>query len=315
MDELDRRLSEALGAQRLPAERAEAMARRATQTRALRWASGVAAAAAIVIVTAVGFLGGPIEAEAYSVITRLDQVQVVRQKRRIEGDYVVPPGQYVRIGNRVAGPGTTIRNGRIDGGTGADFIEGLQHFQAERWDDAASAFATVPTADGRFYRVAALGRGRRLSEAVTAADEYLASDPAHAGADLVRFFRAIYLRDLGRGDAALRELRGKLKGDLAALVEAHLGVLEGMNEADAAFYRIAATGNRGEEAKAIELIDDFVKRWPAHSGADYALYFKAVYLQRAGRVADARATCRFVLERYPDGGMGAHVRALLENLR
>lgn len=315
MDELDRRLSEALGAQRLPAERAGAMARRATQTGFLRWASGFAAAAAVVVVVAVGFLGGPVEAEAYSVVTRLDQVQVVRQRRRIEGDYVVPPGQYVRIGNRVAGPGTTIRNGKIQDGSAADFVEGLRHFQAERWDDAASAFAKVSSADGRFYRVAALGRGRRFEEAVAAADAYLATDGGHAGADLVRYFRAIYLRDLGRGDAALRELRGTLKGELGTLVEAQLGALEGIDTADAAFYRIARTGNSGEETKAIALIDDFVKRWPAHSGCDYVLYFKAIYLRKAGRIDEARATCRLVLERYPDGGMGAHVRALLEDLR
>jgi tetratricopeptide (TPR) repeat protein len=337
MDDLDRLLSDALGSQRLPDHRAAAMARRATRRPIPRWIAGSAAAAALLLIVAAGFLGGPVEAQAYSVVTRLDQVHVVAQRRLLPDDYEVTAGEYITINHQVAGPGSKIKNGKITSGTVAsDFIIGLKHFAAEQWDEAAAALAKVATPDGRFYHVAALGRGRRLAEAVSAADAYLTTDAAHAGADLVRYFRALYLRELGKGDAALLELRGTLKGDLADLVEAQTGsaawerfqkawserhwsaalaALEGVKSGDAAFYRIACVANGGDELRAIALTDEFVRQWPAHSACDYALYFKAVYLGRLGRVVEARAACKLVLERYPNGGMGAHTRALLEDLR
>ncbi len=313
MDDLDRRLSEALGAQRLSAERARTMARRAAGRPAWRFA---AAAAVLIVAFGVALLmPAGRTAEAYSVVRRLDRVEVLKG----------PAGEF-----------------RRDGRT---FVEALAHFSAERWAEAAEAFRAVGTADGDFYRIASLSRGRRLDEAVRETERFFAAHPAYPAVDLLLYWHAHHLRELGRGEDATTALRTLIEkhpaSELVALAQSQLAddwneflkawsvrdkvraraALErliaqrpespAVTRGDAAFYLIACV----DEARAIGLADEFVRRYAAHSGCDYVLYFKAVYLARAGRKQEARETCRGILAGYPKSGMLPHVRTLMEDLK
>ncbi len=314
MDELDRRLSDALKPQRLSDERAAQMARRATARPAWRFA----AAAAALLVAALGamlLLPNGNTAEAYTVVRRLDRIEVLRGSG----------GQHVRDGR--------------------PFVEALAHFAAERWGPAAEGFRAAGTPDGLFYLIASLSRGGKVEEAVREGEWFLAAHPGYPAADLVRYWHAHHLRQLGRTEeskAALRELVDRHPtSDLAALAESQLAddwdaflkawqardkaaaraALErlistrpnasAVRSGDAEFYLIACV----DEARAITMADEFVDRHPAHAGCDYVLYFKAVYLGRAGRTREARETCRGILANYPKSEMRPHVQALLEGLK
>jgi outer membrane protein assembly factor BamD (BamD/ComL family) len=350
-DELDDRLRDALSSQRLPEARAAAMARRAISRPRLGW---LAAAAAIAIVAFAGVLLSsprPAAAESYTVVTRLDRVEVIARPRTLEPgrEYVVPDGEFLRIGDRVYGPGTRVRDGRPVGAAPGrqPMLDGLRHFAQERWERAATAFREDGSADALFYLVAALGRSRQFEQAARVGERFLVANPDHPAADLVRYWHAHHLRELARvadAQAALRELIEKHPGSaLVELARAQLGdgawsdfqrawnerrweaaraALDTLPPAhplvkggDAAFYRIACVANAGDEARAIELTEAFVRDHPSHAACDYALYFKAVYQKRAGRLDDARATCRRILDAYPRSSMMPTVRALMEELK
>jgi len=313
MDDLDRRLSESLGGQRLPPARAEAMARRATRRPAWRFA-----AAAAVLVVALGaalLMPNGKTAEAYSVVRRLDHVEVLKG----------PGGEFRRDGRKL--------------------VEALALFSAGRWDEAAEAFRVVGSADGDFYRIASLSRGRKLDEAVRETARFFAAHPGYAAADLVLYWHAQHLRELGRGMESKAALQALIvehpKSELVALAQSQLAddwneflkawsvrdkvraraALErlialrpdapAVKGGDAAFYLIGSV----DEARAIGLADEFVRLYPAHTGCDYVLYFKAVYLGRAGRRLEALETCRAILADYPKSGMLPHVRTLMEGLK
>jgi len=353
MDDLDRRLSDALGAQRLDDGAAARMARRAIGRPAIRWVGAAAAAALVAFAVLLALPGGAPEADAYTVVTRLDHVEVLAHKRTLPDDYVVPDGEFVRVGGRVAGPGAHVRSGRVEGDDRSAFLAGLQHFGAEQWSSAVEAFRAAGTPEARFYLIASLGRAHRYDEAVREAMSFLTDSPDAQGADLVRYWHAHHLRALGREEesrSALRELIERHpKSELVSLARAHLGngaselwsrfqrewdardyagaakaltqLIDehpgspAVNSGDADFYLIASVANAGDETRAIVLTDDFVSQHPAHSGCDYALYFKAVYLRRAGRLPEAREACRRIIHDHPRSGMLSHVRELLEDLQ
>jgi tetratricopeptide (TPR) repeat protein len=277
----------------------------------------IAAAAALVLTALGAFLLLPNgqTAEAYSVVRRLDRVEVLKG----------PGGEFRRDGRKL--------------------VEALALFSAERWDEAAQAFREVGSADGDFYRIASLSRGRRIEEAVRETQRFFASNPGYAAADLVLYWHAHHLRELGRGEESKAALQALIvehpKSELVALAQSQLAddwhefqkawsvrdrvaaraALErlirlrpdapAVKGGDADFYLIGCV----DEATAIALADEFVRRFPSHSGCDYVLYFKAVYLGRAGRKSEALETCRSVLAAYPKSGMAPHVRALMEGLK
>jgi len=349
-DDLDRRLKDALGAQRLPDDRAAAMARRAVPRPRWRWLATAAAVAIAAFGASLLFVPSEAAAESYTVVTRVDRVEVIAQPRRLPREYVVREGEFVRVGDRVYGPGTKIVGGRASAPSKNAMLDGLRHFAAQRWEVAAAAFREDGSPDALFYLVAALSRAGRYEEAARVGERFLAAHPDYAAADLVRYWHAHHLRRLGRdieARAALEELVAKHPASsLVALAKTQLGngaadlwarfqkawdardwdagraALDALiashpqspsvTGGHAAFYRLACVGNAGAEARAIALIDDFVREHPSHGGCDYALYFKAVYQKRAGRLEEARATCRHILATYPKSGMAAAVRALLE---
>lgn len=349
-DDLDRRLKDALGGQRLPDDRAAAMARRAMPRPRWGWLATAAAVAIAAFGASLVFVPTEAAAESYTVVTRVDRVEVIAQPRKLPREYVVREGEFVRVGTNVYGPGTKIVDGRASAPSKSAMLEGLRLFAAERWDVAAAAFRENGSPDALFYLVAALSRAGRYDEAVRVGERFLVANPDYAGADLVRYWHAHHLRRLGRDDearATLEELLAKHPtSSLVALARTQLGngaaelwrrfqqawekrdwnagreALDALiathpqspsvAAGDAAFYRIACVGNSGAEARAIALTDDFVREHPSHGACDYALYFKAVYQKRAGRLEEARATCRHILATYPKSGMAAAVRALLE---
>lgn len=116
------------------------------------------------------------------------------------------------------------------------------------------------------------------------------------------FLTAWQGRDFSRGEVLLRSLIENYPTDAS------------VQSGDASFRLFGCVGNQGRFEEAITLADELFIKHPAFRANDYVLYFKAYYLARLKRHAEALAALEQLQSRYPESSMRPYGEDLRKEL-